>query len=174
MVPKVGEKVLLAAFATHRADVERTLLSLTDDELADRRFLHSFRVLASHDFEHLPSVQERLALVFLANLPAEAFEERLPDKWPIKEILIHLTGRAPDLGAGNHPVGAWRSDPSAAAPGAPQQLASAASQEAWHPSPSIRSGGCFFCAMEVDSLRKSLDLRADRAIMSICDRNTAV
>lgn len=105
---------VLAAFVAHRKKVERAILELSDEEMANPLFFRSLRPLAFHDFEHMPGIRERLALargdvreatvrwveitrnetiVFLDTRPVESFEERLPGKWSIKEILIHLASR---------------------------------------------------------------------------------
>lgn len=103
-----------ANFVSNRKQLEAALLSLTEEQLADRRNAHGFRSAAMHDHEHTAGVLERLALArgderaavvhrvdisrreLLANLsviPLDAYDERLPGKWSIKEILLHLLTR---------------------------------------------------------------------------------
>lgn len=103
-----------ADFEAHRKELESHLLALTEEELADPRYFQGFRSAAEHDFEHIAGIQERLAqargdvraatvhwvdisrrnlLTVLRRIPLEAYDESLPGKWSIKEILLHLAIR---------------------------------------------------------------------------------
>lgn len=105
---------LRVALAASRAELEWCLNSLGEDQLENRRYAAGFEIAAIHDFEHLPGVLERVALArgdhrtaavqyaaitrhellaFLERASLEAFDERLPEKWSIKEILLHLAVR---------------------------------------------------------------------------------
>lgn len=108
----VGE--IRAALEAHRQAVEGRLLTLPEEQAADPRYLRGFFAVSVHDYEHVPGICERLAqargdlrraaihyaeitrrelLAFLPRIPLEAYDERLPGKWSIKEILIHLAVR---------------------------------------------------------------------------------
>ena len=101
-------------FDVHRAQLEAALLSRTDEELANPKVSRGFHGAAIHDYEHLPGILERLAwargnvreatvryveiarrevLALLQRVPLEAFDERIPGRWSIREILIHLAVR---------------------------------------------------------------------------------
>lgn len=103
------------AFVEHRAKLESMIEGLTEEQWADPKFARYIcQPVYGHDFEHLPGIRERLArirgdhrealarwaeigrneiLALIFRLPEEAFNEQLPGKWSIKEILLHLAGR---------------------------------------------------------------------------------
>lgn len=112
--PKDDGEDVVAALVRHREALEQRIAACTSEQLADLRFQRVIRAAGLHDFEHLPGIQERLALargdkrvamvhyaeiarnellVLLGRMDPEAFEERLPGKWSIKEILLHLADR---------------------------------------------------------------------------------
>lgn len=97
-----------------RANLIAALQQLPDAVLEQPRISRTLAYMPLHDAEHLPSFQERFAaargdlrraavhrleytraeiLAGLERLPLEALEERLPEKWSIKEILLHLGSR---------------------------------------------------------------------------------
>lgn len=103
------------AFVSHRAELEALIEGLSEAEWADPNYVRYLcQPVYGHDFEHLPGILERLArtrgdyreatvrwaeigrndiLALVFRLPEEAFDERMPGKWSIKEILLHLAGR---------------------------------------------------------------------------------
>lgn len=104
-----------AEFDQAQAQFERTVVELPDGLLAQPRVRWYIRSIAGHDDQHVPSVLERLARArgrrheaaihwvdyarrqiiqeALVGLSDEDYDERLPGKWSIKEILIHLSDR---------------------------------------------------------------------------------
>lgn len=105
---------LRAAVAASRAELERSLEGLDEAQLDDRRYTGGFAIAVIHDSEHSAGILERLALArgdrrtaavqcaaitrnellaSLERMAVEAYEERLPEKWSIREILLHLAVR---------------------------------------------------------------------------------
>lgn len=104
-----------AALVRHRSLLEERVQALTEAQLqAEPRYGRVLAAAAAHDFEHLPGIRERQALArgdrrraavhhaeiarnellaVLRGRPLDAYAERLPGKWSIQEILIHLAVR---------------------------------------------------------------------------------
>ncbi len=132
-----------AALVAHRAKLEERLHDLTDEQLASS-YGRDLAAAAVHDFEHLPSLKERLAiargnrreaivryaeigrnelLATVFRMPEAALEERVEGKWSVKEILLHLGGRD------RH----WAKVIRAVSAGAPEPVAlSPDEQDAWN------------------------------------------
>lgn len=102
------------ALNDHQAELERQLQALSEEQLSDPLYRAGFRVAADHYFEHAAGIQERLAeargdvraatihwvdiarrelLALIRRIPMDAYDESLPGKWSIKEILLHLAVR---------------------------------------------------------------------------------
>jgi len=132
-----------AAFVAHRSKLEERLMSLTDEQLATG-LARALSPAAVHDFEHIPSLKERLAIArgnkreavvryaeigrnellsTIFRLPEAALEERVEGKWSIKEILLHLAGRDRHWAKVIRAVSAGAPEPAGLTP---------AEQEAWN------------------------------------------
>lgn len=142
------------AFVDHRAKLEERIAAVTDEQWANPAYTRYILPVAGHDLEHLPGILERLArtrgdhreaivrwaeigrnevLALVFRLPEEAFEERVPGKWSVKEILLHLAGRD------RHWAAQIRAVASARPEGAPL---SREEQEAWNQA-NVKAGAHF-------------------------------